>query len=30
MEYVEKHITWKVMVKEAVTILPNGDGQVVV
>ena len=28
MEYVEKHITWKVMEKETVTIMPIGDAQV--
>ena len=28
MEYVEKHITWKVMPKETVTLMPIGDAQV--
>ena len=28
MEYVEKHITWKVMENETVTIMPIGDAQV--
>ena len=28
MEYVEKHIKWKVMPKETVTLMPIGDAQV--
>jgi len=28
MEYVEKHITWKMMPKETVTLMPIGDAQV--
>ena len=28
MEYVEKHITWKVMPNETVTLMPIGDAQV--